>query len=65
MHVFREKYKIYQNTISENQKLIKWLPKWWWNRTFSRKSPLTNFHKLTPQITLLADFTHFEQPFSL
>ena len=29
------------------------------------KSPLTNFQKLTPQITLLADFTHFERPFSL
>ena len=30
---------------------------------FHAKSPLTNFQKLTHQITLLADFTHFEQPF--
>ena len=27
------------------------------------KSPLTNFQKLIHQITFLADFTHFEQPF--
>ena len=32
---------------------------------FQVESPLTNFQKLTHQITLLADFTHFEQPFSL
>ena len=27
------------------------------------KNPKT-FQKLTPQVTLLVDFTHFEQPFS-
>ena len=32
---------------------------------FQIKSSLTNFQKLTHQITLLAHFTHFEQPFSL
>ena len=31
---------------------------------FQVKVP-SNFQKLTHQITLLADFTHFEQPFSL
>ena len=30
---------------------------------FQAKSRLTNFQKLIHQISLLADFTHFEQPF--
>ena len=30
-----------------------------------RHKSLTNFLTLTHQISLLADFTHFEQPFSL
>ena len=32
---------------------------------FQEKSPLTNFQTLDHQIPLLADFTHFEQPFLL
>ena len=31
--------------------------------TIFRQSPLTNFQTLTYQISLLADFTHLEQPF--
>ena len=31
---------------------------------FQAKSPLTNFQTLTHQISLLADFAHFEQPYS-
>ena len=34
-----------------------------WSRPFSGKSLLTNFQTLIHQISLLADFTHFEQPF--
>ena len=34
-------------------------------RPFSGKKYLTNFLTLTHQISLLADFTHFEHPFSL
>ena len=32
---------------------------------FQAKSPLTNFQTLTHQISIFADFTHFEQPFLL
>ena len=55
----------YVERIDLASKLRKCSPKWRWSRPFSGKSPLTNFQQLIPQITLLADFTHFERPFSL
>ena len=55
----------YVERIDLASKLTKCLPKWRWIQPFSGKKSLTNFQKLTPQVTLLADFIHFEQPFSL
>ena len=55
----------YVERIDLASKLRKCLPNGGRVVHFQVKSPLTNFQKLTHQITLLADFTHFEQPFSL
>ena len=55
----------YFERIDLASKLRKCLPNGDGVGHFQVKCPLTYFQKLTHQITLLEDFTHFELPFSL
>ena len=60
---FSNRASFYVERIDLASKLRLSNQKWQWSRSFSSKKSLTNFQTLTHHISLLGDFTHFEQPF--